>query len=460
MSENNEKLTTVEDYLFLTTANSKSYKRCKKKLVKKNVWKEFEHSEIKNQDEYVDKIHEHFKLLQKSSKWKKISNIGVLLDNCVIMADITTLVNVPNEYDILCLNANVKNYIWNDVNNNIYWNKTEINDTCNFIINKNSLSKLLPILKTCNTWSGFLECINKLNVFTVSGNLLSEMEDSYIYFPVDKYNSKSTNQIEKQNILQENEKYYIEKLKKIPKPLSNVSEFNKIQISLLPSISLICPYTDKNRFFNTIYTFLKLDYPRDKLELVVVDTNKSDKYLKRLLPDDSRIKVLNIGSKSDENTEFSLGYMLNLGVKYAQNELICHFFDTNCYIWQSFTDIVKYYLLSNRDIMMSCDTGILNSNSSTKINIQDIGNMIYKKAFWKVLPFNSHESNNYRLIYKFIYNRYSCVSHIPFVLWSFLLNDGELKKSFVNVGQENLTLDLNKLVPECLKESFNEMILN
>lgn len=461
--QNEEKLVEIDNWMFLTHPNSKSFKRCKKKLVKKNAWQKFTHREVKSKDEYPSFIFEYIKTQMKNSKWKSIENIGVLLDNCVIMADITTLVNVPQDYDILCLNADIKSYDWKSQSqnekDNIYWHKTNVNDTVNFVINKKAIDKLFQISKSNVDWKNFIEYINKnLNIYTVSGSLLSEMEENYIYFSNEKYNSKSATEKEKQDMLLENEYEYINKLEQFPKNLLNTREYDKLKITnddLLPGISLICPFTDKDKFFNIVYTFLKLDYPKDKLELVVVDTNKSDKYLKRMLPDDPRIKILNIGGKADENTQFILGYMLNLGVKYAKNNLICHFFDTNCYIWPSFRDIIKYYLLSNRDLMVSCDTGIY-SKGSKKVGVPDIANMIYKKSFWKVLPFNSHESNNNRLVYKFVYNRLPCVSYLPFVILSFKIDSTIEYKNDVS---KKLNFNLASLVPNNLVESFRELTI-
>lgn len=482
--QNEDELIEINNYLYLTGEKEieSCFKRCKKKFMKKYVWHKFTHRETTNIDEYPSEIYNYLKG-QLNSKLNKrvnsgVGSIGILLDGCITMADITSIVNVPCEWDILCLNADVCRYIWKEEPNNksnIYWNKTIISDTRNFVINWNSINKIIECSKTVKTWKEFIDKINNLcNIYTISGSLLSEKIENYIHFPNEKYNSKTTDEIERQKILDENEKSYIKKLENFPKNLLNLTDLNRIKISkpdLLPPISLICPFTDKNRFFNSFYTFLKLDYPQDKLELVIIDPNTSDKYLKRMLPDDPRIKILNIGSKNKNennniNVDISLGYMLNLGVKYAKYELICHFFDTNFYIWQSFKDTIVYYILSNRDLMMSCDTGVLNlnkkqendkQNCSEKHNVPDIGNMIYKKSFWKVLPFNSQESNRYRLVYKFIYNRISCISQLPFVLWSYMLSNSQDKNTFKNTDKQYLKLDLKQLVPEHLNESFQEI---
>lgn len=461
MEKNIEILSTVNKYVFLTTSDSKCYKKCKKKLIKNNSWKYFTYKEVINTDQYIHCLLDYFKeILRKGDK--TIKNIGVLLDNCTILADITNLVNIPENYDILCLNADVKQYDWKDKGNNIYWNKILINDTLNFVINYESIEKVINLLKKCTDWKDFINNVNEnLFIYTVSGGLLSENNNQYIHFPLEKYNSKTTSENEKQLILDTNETQYVNYLEKFPKTVIDIKKVDKLSINneLLPPISLICPFTDKDQFFNIVYTFLKLDYPSDKLELVVIDPSKSDKYLKRMLPEDSRIKILNIGNKNDETINVSLGYMLNLGVKYSKYDLICHFFDSNFYVWQSFSAMVKYYLFSDKDVMLSCDTGVYGKNYS-KMHIPDIANMMYKKSFWKVLPFNSHESNKYRLIYKFIYNRFSCVAQLPFILWSFYLNNKNSNNElFGNVKLLPLGFNLEKLIPITLRESFNEIFV-
>lgn len=465
-----EKELNVKNYLYLTKSKSDFYKKTKKKLMKKNIWKIFTHNEVNSKDEYPRHILDYLLNLQlknssKSLESKITNDIGVLLDNTILLADITTLLNVPKEYDILCLNANIKKYDWESEYNNIYWTKTLINDSHNFVINKKSVNKLLNLLKSneSGTWDEFVNKINNnLNIYTIAGGLFSETSDEYIHFPIEKYNSKTTTDSEKEEILNENEIMYIKKLETVSN--NNINKIKKLQFSnydILPSVSLICPYTDKNKFFNTVYTFLKLDYPRDKLELVVIDTSKSDKYLKTLLPEDSRIKILNIGKKLESDSVVSMGYMLNLGVKYATHELICHLFDSRFYMWESFVDLVGTYLLSNSDLMTSCDIGVLdvNTNISKRICVPDIGNMLYKKSFWKVTPFNSSEKNFNRLIYKFIYNRKHCISFLPFVYWSFVIeskNENVLSEN-TNKNAKQLNLDLEKLVPKQLKHGFDEI---
>lgn len=464
-----EELTEINNYLYTTIKSSleheSSFKRCKKKLMKKYAWKKFTHKEVENINDYPTEIHNYLKENLKINKNKNNGHVGILLDNCIITTvDITILVNIPEKWDILCLNSDISKYIWNDKENNIYWNKTIINDSKNFVINSNAIKKILDISKECKNWENFIKNLNEsCNIYTVNGSLLSEKTDSYIHFANEKYSSKTTSELEKKRMLEENEICYIKKLQNMPKNLLNLDNLKRVKITnldLLPHVSLICPFTDKDRFFNIIYTFLKLDYPKEKLELVVIDPSTSDKYLKKMLPEDSRIKILNIGNKNENQidiTQISLGYMLNLGVKYAKHDLICHFFDSNCYVWQSFTEIIKNYLLSNHDLMISCDTGFLTKNGiSEKCNIPDISNMIYKKSFWKVLPFNSTETNRYRLIYKFLYNRVSCITQLPFVLWSFMLPSENHDIIFKNTNAYCLKLDLKYLVPQNLIESFKE----
>ena len=50
---------------------------------------------------------------------------------------------------------------------------------------------------------------------------------------------------------------------------------------MLPSISIICIISDIPKFIHLLHTFLKLDYPIDKLELIVIDHLNIEKKIKR-----------------------------------------------------------------------------------------------------------------------------------------------------------------------------------
>jgi cellulose synthase/poly-beta-1,6-N-acetylglucosamine synthase-like glycosyltransferase len=67
---------------------------------------------------------------------------------------------------------------------------------------------------------------------------------------------------------------------------------------LLPSISLVYPVTNQEKIANMIYSFMKMDYPRDKLELVILDGMESDKYFKGVIPEDKRIKIVKMTNKN------------------------------------------------------------------------------------------------------------------------------------------------------------------
>ena len=177
-----------------------------------------------------------------------------------------------------------------------------------------------------------------------------------------------------------------------------------------------------------------------------MDDMESDKHVKSMLPEDSRIKIINV-SKRDANKDlvkYPFGQKLNLGVKYAKYNLICHFFDTHLYATKSFRDVVKCYIMSNKDAIISGDSGFANSMS---VNVPDLGNMMYNKLFWKAKPFLEAESDSNTLMYTFTYFRESCIAYTPFIYHSF-----KYDKEYERLDVKQLPIDVYALLDDQVRK--------
>lgn len=439
--------TQVTNYLLLGECKSDNFKKVKRKLKKKGYAKYFSYKTIEDfKNEAPKTIDDYLK--------NKDDIVGILCDTNIIIKNITLLPPLPKEWDVLCLQSTVKEYDFTNQNSNVYWTATSLIDTHNFIINKKSFKVVSKILKQASDWTDMINKFNDLKTFTITQFFFSEELKHHVHFSSQQYNSKATSENDKQLLLDSYKQQYLKKLlDDMTYYSSNTNQYNQNSKMLLtsnhyPNISLICILEDKTRFFHLLNTFLRLNYPRDKLELIIIDDQDLEKQVKHIVPQDERIKMINITQKTNKQ-RLPLGYKLNIGVKYSSHDICCHFLDSNTYYGSKFEQNIKHYILSGKDIVCSIDTGIYPKYIVRK---PDIANMIYHKRVWNANCFEDYENDENILLYKYLYFRYNCVSFIPFIYMSFISNYTEKIESLVPLPFSLLqTVDPNILV------SFSEL---
>lgn len=91
----------------------------------------------------------------------------------------------------------------------------------------------------------------------------------------------------------------------------------------LPSVSILIPAHDEELVIEaTIQALLALDYPRDKIEIVVVNDGSTDKtaeLVSRAARSDSRVRLFNV---PPEDAARGKAHALNLGAKCVASDLI------------------------------------------------------------------------------------------------------------------------------------------
>ena len=438
----------IKHYLMLfKNDDSLNHKRNKKKLSKKHILKRVNFDFVK----YTDNSNLLTSLSKSLSQAKKkhVPECGVILDSNIIIHDITYVPTFPSKYDILCLESELESY-QKTTEKSLYWTATNILSSGNFIINGGSIDKVLSIISESKSMTEFYKNLNKLNVFSITQTHLSEKDEHYIHDPL-IINKK----LNEEDILSYDSKLSQEFYNKFAQLNLTVDKLKSVKIKdeFLPKISLICPFTDKNRFFHTMLSFLKLDYPQHLLEFVIIDDTKSEKDLN--LPEDKRFRLININNTQGD-TPLPLGYKINTGVKHASNELILHFFDTNHYSL-NLRQIVTHFILSKKECVMSIDTGLYSQDTNSYTKLPDLANCLYTKDFWTKCSFEEVSHNftiNSDLVYKWISYRTKEVSFLPFVCLSFkLLNTQSKDRVFVETSE--CTLNLSTLVDKKIKDSFD-----
>ena len=420
MTENTSSI-FINKYLFINNQESpeskKIYKNFKKNnlqncLINKQYRNNFETKSIRILLDYLNEF-------KKSMKYNKNypNYIGVVTDKVTINQNLCIIPQPPNESDILCLQSDISSYDFSDSENDKFWTRTKISDSMNFIINIKSLNIIINNLKESSNWDEFILKLNNLKIYSIIPNVMSSL-NQYKLTLDDKNGSFYDN--------------FAKQLSSIPTTnyRNLVNQFNSKyeslsidkRAALYPNISLVCIPTDKDSFVDLMCSFLKLDYPKDRLELIVVDDLNLNKELSGIIPEDKRIKMLNL-NKSD----VPLGYKLNMAIKYASYDLIFNCFSSNLYFSKNFTELIRCFIISGKDILLSRDTGYIKTVENNKkgyvSKVCDLANMIYTKKIWKVLEYENEENDQLRLIYKFIITRSNCANFIPFLYFSLKKQD-------------------------------------
>lgn len=447
------------NYLLISREKSDNGKRLQKRFRKNNISKLFEYSYYKSDFKIeslrlISKFLSDIKTKQRSFSYKNPNYLGVLTDdNVILIRDFLSIPEFPDKWDIVFLEYTLDKINYNS--GNLAWKRIEVLDGRHFLINPYSLDKIQNSIKTSKNWNEFIKSINGLNVYGIQNMFFSEPLSSNI--KLDKTLTE-TSQFE---LIQNNStNCEILNYKEL------VSKFDIIRdrytpdklYNIYPSISFICCITDTKLFLHTLYTFLSLDYPTDKIELIIVDDTDAEKRLKKHLPNDARLRFVNIKPKTpqestDNNSDpytFSLGYKLNLATKYCKYDLLCHLFDTNVYFKNNFKNIIECYILSNKSVLASIETHSYNPNSKNNFvkRIPDLGNMIYTKSFWSSFNFKDKITTKHLLAYEFTKFRKQLIGYIPGIEWSFNI----VKDDYVNLN--TLPFNLIDLLDEKDKSSF------
>jgi hypothetical protein len=389
------------NYLLAHTKNSHSFKKIKRKLSKKHIDKAFDFRSYRNSfdQDFMDILR---RFMQRTKHNHASKHVGVITDDVSVIGDMIALPPFPDSWDMICLESEIASYDFNDVKNNVYFTKTSIVDTRHFLINVAAIPKLIGAMNKTKTWTRCVELFSEhADVFTINGEPISIRHQC---------DNNATGKLAQFT--------YDPKL-----------------ADMYPHVSLITPVTNTDYFFNVVYTFLKLQYPRDKLELVIVCDAGNIKKLEKNIPKDPRIKVVNIG-----NSVTSLSYKLNCGVKYThqKSSVICHFFDTHCYK-NDFVINMTSQLLSKDGVFCvttadSCFYDSTHCRSYVHKTLFDLGLCMYTKPFWNVRGFAEEKSSTDMILSNFIRNRQGCVDFVTSIEAGFSVIQESSQESLVDLS--------------------------
>jgi hypothetical protein len=184
----------------------------------------------------------------------------------------------------------------------------------------------------------------------------------------------------------------------------------KLSYEELPYVSIVTITKNRKHIFELpIRNFYEFEYPKDKLEWVIIDDGNDN--LKSVLPVDKRIKYVRY-------TEIgTLCQKRDIGVQQASYDIIAFMDDDDYYFPCSIYSRVALMKHYRRDCIGCTTLGIYDIiDDSSFLNVSSMiseASMAFKRSFWKKRQFGK-EDHNYGEAYVFINGREKEVINMPY----------------------------------------------
>ena len=162
----------------------------------------------------------------------------------------------------------------------------------------------------------------------------------------------------------------------------------------LPYISIVTPtYNRKKLFQMAIYNFKNLDYPKHKVEWIIVDDSEISQKVENILPQDERIRYYYLDSK------ISIGAKRNICVSKCNNPYIVFMDDDDYYYSESVKRRISYLLESKKQCVYCTSIACFEINKYiSMINVPphqlpfeeriSEASLAFHKSFWESQSFS------------------------------------------------------------------------
>jgi len=124
-----------------------------------------------------------------------------------------------------------------------------------------------------------------------------------------------------------------------------------------------------------LYSFLHLDYPEDRCELVIVN----DYPLQKLIFDHPRVNIINL-----DETFSTLGEKENFATKQCKGDIICQWDDDDVALPNHLLNVKKYFVEGTN--LLHWGNGIFyNEPNITSLNFIGNSGIVYHRNAWKAI---------------------------------------------------------------------------
>jgi hypothetical protein len=373
---------------------------------------------IRHKKGYIGCLLSHLEII-KMAKKNKYSKVLVLEDDCLFTKNVSLdPQKFPKYWNLLYLGGNVKKVLEPNLKNTTdfndkQWVRMSCHTTHAYIINSNCYDKVIKDLEVYK---------KEVDVYYNDSDLIS-----YILNPQIAMQREGWSDIEKKkinyvfqdvddfiNVPQAPHKYN-------PVTLDYKLLLKTVEDNELPGVSICTPTKDRKKFFPlAIYNFLNFNYPKHKLEWIIIDDGEEN--LKDVLPKDSRIKYVRLKTKRP----LPVSYKRNLFLKYAKFDYFANMDDDDYYVPDSILTRMKVLLNNPQKKCIGC--GIVCCYDIVNKGYYIVGNrstfaeatMMYHRSFLEERNFNPKIRLGEGLM--FIRNRKKYCVEIPYAFVIFVLN--------------------------------------
>lgn len=318
----------------------------------------------------------------KMAQQQKLPYVMILEDDLQFSQNLHKIKLPTFDWSILYLGGTLTSNIGES---NDSW--VEIKDcwtTCGYILHSSLFQKIITDLET------YSEEIDRYYVEKIQHDY-----PCYLANPIIVKQRNDYSDIEQRNVNYDMDTVlrnpYADAKHEITKNNEYILKTKEISDKELPQVSIITPtWNRKELFLLALNNFYNIDYPKDKLEWIIVDDSCEKQKVKTIIPEDNRIKYIEL----DVEKALPISQKRNIAIQNASHDIIVHMDDDDFYYPQHILSRVKV-LLSNSDIKCVGSTelgcyNILNQQSfkvGDKQSILAEATMCYYKSFWLERPF-------------------------------------------------------------------------
>lgn len=364
----------------------------KRKVVKKHLRKKgikFEFYRTKRHDNPARGcLESHLHLINEAIK-NKSKNLLILEDDVYFTKQFKNIPEPPEDWDMLYFGGTVHRILDKD---HEHWTRISCFTTHAYMVNLKNKELLEDINKGYDYEDEidkfYLEKIHKkykcymmTPMIAIQRSGYSDIEKRMVNYD---FMEKTLNGLQ----LPEHEEVNGNYVLKLP----NITDED------LPNVSIITPTYDRRHIFSlALYNFEHFNYPRNKMEWIIIDDTPTDKdQLDDIIPtNDKRIRYLKI---ADVDTKLTVAHKRNIGVQKASHDIIIHMDDDDYYPPHSILSRVKA-LIKYKSKGVECVgctkigtydliTEKCGSSSDGPISLSE-ASMAYTKAFWEERRFDS-----------------------------------------------------------------------
>lgn len=174
-----------------------------------------------------------------------------------------------------------------------------------------------------------------------------------------------------------------------------ITEWKPVPKESLPNVSIVTPTYNRRQLFKlAIYNFMTIDYPRDKLEWVIVDDSDESEKVEGMIP----TKIADSVNYIRLDTKMPLAAKRNLACESAKHNIIVHMDDDDIYpsdsVWTRVTALMQGDVNAVTCTMIPM-YDLVKSNSA--INVPPLwmsmaqrcseATLAYTRDFWRASPF-------------------------------------------------------------------------